>query len=67
MALLIGTTYAWFSDTAKLDLEEIQAGTLVVDLVDADGHSLDGEVLNWVSADDSILWEPGATYVLPAV
>ena len=63
---LLGTTFAWFTDTAKSAVNTIQAGTLDIALVDANGASLEGQTLGWVAADgrsqDNILWEPGCTY-----
>lgn len=71
VAMLIGTTFAWFTDNASTGVNSIQAGTLDVQLVDANGNSLDGKTLDFVKAEDAeseeILWEPGCTYSLPAV
>ena len=66
-AMLIGTTFAWFTDNATTGASTIQAGKLDIDLVDAEGNSLEGKFLNWKTQDnrsqDNILWEPGCTYV----
>ena len=69
VAMLIGTTFAWFTDTAKTSVNKIQAGKLDVQLVDAEGNDLEGKTLEWVKAEgnDAVLWEPGCTYELPAV
>lgn len=69
VVMLAGTTFAWFTDTAKTGVNKIQAGNLKVAIVDASGNSLEGQTLNWVKAtnapaDQAILWEPGATYEL---
>ena len=68
VAMLIGTTFAWFTDSASTAVNKIQAGTLEVQLLDEDGTSLEGQTLGWVAADgraqDEILWEPGCTYNL---
>lgn len=66
LAMLIGSTYAWFTDTASTAVNSIQAGELKVDIVDADGNSLNGSSLSFRNADGSadILWEPGATFDL---
>ena len=70
VTMLIGTTFAWFTDTASTAVNKIQAGTLEVDIVDEEGNSLDGKSLTWKIADgdtkeqEDILWEPGATYEL---
>lgn len=69
MVMLVGTTFAWFTDSASTAVNEIQAGTLDVQLLDKDGNSLEGKTLNFVKAasNEQILWEPGATYALPAI
>ena len=65
-SMLLGTTFAWFTDTVTSAGNVIQSGTLDVDLVDAAGNSLAGDVIEFVTADDrdqdEILWEPGCTY-----
>ena len=66
-AMLLGSTYAWFTDEAKTGVNTIQSGTLDVALVAEDGRtSLEGQSLKFVKADtgasDNVLWEPGATY-----
>ncbi len=70
-AMLVGTTFAWFTDTATTAVNKIQSGTLDVQLVDADGNDLEGKTLNFKKAEghenEEILWEPGCTYELPAV
>ena len=68
-AMLIGTTFAWFTDTASTAVNKIEAGNLKIELWQADNDSkLGSEPLKWVSADnraqDDILWEPGCTYNL---
>ena len=66
VAMLIGTTFAWFTDTASTAVNKIQAGTLDVDIVDENGNSLDGRSLSFkdVNNNTDILWEPGATFNL---
>ena len=66
VAMLIGTTFAWFTDTASTAVNKIQAGTLNVDIVDKNGNSLDGKSLSFkdVNNNTDILWEPGATFNL---
>lgn len=70
-AMLVGTTFAWFTDNAFINVNKIQAGTLDVALVDADGNSLEGKKLDFVKAPgaeaEEILWEPNCTYSLPEV
>ena len=79
VTMLIGSTFAWFTDTATTGVNKIQAGELDVVLQ----MSIDGE--NWENAENKtlnflkkqedgsvvqgtdILWEPGCTYELPAL
>ena len=79
--LLIGTTFAWFTDTASTGVNKIQAGNLKVDLEVATAWDDNGNVTKWESANDKtldfkkakgaeeeqILWEPGCTYKLPEI
>ncbi len=66
VAMLIGTTFAWFTDTASTAVNKIQSGKLDVALVDESGNSLEGTTLKWSAFDNreqsEILWEPGCTY-----
>lgn len=71
-SMLVGTTYAWFTDSVTSTGNIIRSGTLDVDLVDADGKSLAGKVLEFqkaagAPADEEVLWEPGCTYSLQDV
>jgi len=73
VVMLVGTTFAWFTDTASTGVNKIQAGNLDVELQmkDSGGNwvKAEGETLNWVKAEghenEQILWEPGCTYKLP--
>ena len=69
VVMLVGTTFAWFTDTATANVNKIQAGKLDVELLDKDGNSVEGQTLSFVKAaggaGQEILWEPGATYQLP--
>ena len=64
VVMLVGTTFAWFTDTASTAVNKIQAGNLDVDIIDLQGNSLDGKTLNFVNKENqsNILWEPGATF-----
>ena len=68
VVMLVGTTFAWFTDTASTAVNKIVAGNLDVDIVDENGVSLDGQSLSFVKAgaatdaEAAILWEPGATF-----
>ena len=74
VSMLVGTTFAWFTDTASTGVNKIQAGTLDVQLLAADGvTSLEGQTLSWqkaqsatadATANEEVLWEPGCTYKL---
>ena len=69
ITMLIGTTFAWFTDTASTAVNKIQSGTLKVDIVKEDGvTSIKNESMSFVNKDGSanILWEPGATFMTPA-
>lgn len=73
VAMLIGTTFAWFTDTASTAVNKIQSGNLDVALeMSNDGtnwESAEGKTLTFKTQDnraaDQILWEPGCTYELP--
>ena len=80
IVLLIGTTFAWFTDTASTGVNKIQAGNLKVDLEVATAWDDNGNVTKWESANDKtldfkkakgaeeeqILWEPSAIHSYPA-
>ena len=75
VVMLVGTTFAWFTDTATANVNKIQAGKLDVQLLMKDnaGNWVDAEnkTLNFLvngaipSEGTQILWEPGAEYKLP--
>ena len=65
VAMLVGMTFAWFTDTASTAVNKIQAGNLDVKLM----YSTDMQT--WREAndqtklfDDNALWEPGHTQVV---
>ena len=65
VVMLVGTTFAWFTDTASTAVNKIQAGNLDVKLM----YSTD--MVEWKEAtdqtklfDDNALWEPGYTQVV---
>ena len=64
VSMLVGSTFAWFTDTATTSVNTIQAGRLQVDVVNEAGLSLKGSSMSFVNSDGSadILWEPGATF-----
>lgn len=66
VTMLIGTTFAWFTDTASTAVNKIQAGNLKVDIIgENDKNHL--EKLNFTKAagaeDEELLWEPGCRYL----
>ena len=76
VVMLVGTTFAWFTDTASTAVNKIQAGNLNVALEMWTGEKwvdAENQTLNFLQrqSDDSvkqeanILWEPGCTYELP--
>lgn len=77
VAMLIGTTFAWFTDTASTSVNKIQAGNLDIELqmkdndgkwVNAEGKILPFLVEGKIPAEGTqILWEPGCTYYVPEV
>ena len=65
VVMLVGTTFAWFTDTASTGVNKIVAGNLDVKLM----YSTDMQT--WKEAtdqtklfDDNALWEPGYTQVV---
>ena len=65
IVLLIGTTFAWFTDTASTGVNKIQAGNLDVEL------EYSHDMVKWQAANenthmfkDDTLWEPGHTEVV---
>ena len=75
LTMLVGTTFAWFTDTASTAVNTIKSGTLDVDLQmqnkEGEWVSAKDATLDFVKAtgheDEAVLWEPGATYQLPAL
>ena len=67
VSMLVGSTFAWFTDSATANVNAIKSGDLDVEIVKADGSELTG-ALKWVAKDgreqDKILWEPGCEYNL---
>ena len=69
VAMLISTTFAWFTDTASTGVNKIVSGNLKVDIIGADSDS-HIEKLNFTKAamtdaeaGAEILWEPGCRYL----
>ena len=65
VAMLIGTTFAWFTDTASTGVNKIQAGNLDVKLMySTDMHKWHEATEQTKLFDDNALWEPGYTQVV---
>ena len=64
VVMLVGTTFAWFTDTASTGVNKIQAGNLKMEV----SYTLDGE--EWAKLDGATdifqkgLWEPGHSEVV---
>ena len=64
VTMLVGATFAWFTDTASTGVNKIQAGNLDIEVQ----YTLDGET--WKDLDEASdifqkgLWEPGHTEVV---
>ncbi len=81
VVMLVGTTFAWFTDTATANVNTIKAGELKLGLEMATAWDEDGNPTDWEDAKGKtlnflvngavpeqgtqVLWEPGATYRLP--
>ena len=80
VVMLVGTTFAWFTDTASTGVNKIQAGNLDIELQYATAwdnttgaptgwDKAEGKTLTFKTEDnraaDKILWEPGCRYELP--
>ena len=78
-AMLVGSTFAWFTDTATTGVNQIKSGTLDVGLEMATAWNENGTVKTWDNAEgktltfktadnraaNEIFWEPNCTYELP--
>lgn len=75
VCLLAGSTYAWFTDTAKTNVSSVVSGTLDVALemeddegswVSAENKTLNFKVEGKNTTDETVIyWEPNCTYELP--
>ena len=76
VVMLVGTTFAWFTDTASTGVNKIQAGNLKVDIIGETGNdhvekldftkkvnvTTDGGTTEVTPAAE-IFWEPGCRYL----
>ena len=74
VVMLVGTTFAWFTDTATANVNKIQAGKLdvILEMQKTDGSwgDAEGQTLQFKKAgnvNQELLWEPGCTYDLPTL
>ena len=77
VAMLVGSTFAWFTDTATASVNTIMAGNLDIELQmknnDGDWVNAEGKTLPFLvdgkipTEGTEILWEPGCTYYVPEV
>ena len=65
-AMLAGSTFAWFTDTASTGVNKIVSGKLDVDIIGANSED-HVEKLNFTKAagaeGEDLLWEPGCRYL----
>ena len=73
-SMLIGTTFAWFTDSVTSGSNVIKTGNLDIVLEYWDGDSwedAEGNIIPFVAADgraqSDILWEPGCTYKMAPI
>ena len=71
VVMLLGTTFAWFTDTARTNVNTIKSGNLdvVLQVKDNNGDWItSNRALTWVKSTagsgQELLWEPGASYNL---
>ena len=71
VVMLLGTTFAWFTDTATANVNTIKSGNLEVVLQVKDNNGdwiTSNRALTWVKnaagSGQELLWEPGASYNL---
>lgn len=63
VSMLVGTTFAWFTDSVTSARNTIQSGNLDVELKYWDGDSYEDVTASTKLFDDAALWEPGYTEV----
>ena len=67
VAMLIGTTFAWFTDTASTAVNKIQAGNLDIEAwyrTSAEGDWIEIDSATDLFGNESALYEPGYTRVV---
>ena len=48
-AMLLGTTFAWFTDNASTKVNTINTGSFDINILDANGTTLVGDTLDFVT------------------
>ena len=69
VVMLVGTTFAWFTDTASTGVNKIVAGNLDIKLFHTVGNEVkeltENDTVQWKTEDTGdVLWEPNCTYDL---
>ncbi len=65
VAMLVGMTFAWFTDTASTAVNKIQAGNLDVEVEYSKDFTTWNKVTDTTKLfEDSTLWEPGRTEIV---
>ncbi len=69
VTMLVGSTFAWFTDNASIAVNSIESGVIDIRLTDAEGNDMEGQTLNFVDENgkSDILWEPGCTFITQPV
>ena len=62
-AMLAGSTFAWFTDTATTGVNKIVSGKLKVDIVDENGVHLNDLSFQDKDSKTNIRWEPGVKFL----
>lgn len=63
MAMLIGTTFAWFTDTASTAVNIVKSGDLKLDIVNNDGSKVgNNNQIKFVNENGNVLWDRGSTF-----
>lgn len=61
LIMIVGVTYAWFNTGTSVEADMVSVGEMAVELVDADGTSMESKTLQWMTQNINY-WEPGCTY-----
>lgn len=62
MAMLMGTTFAWFTDTASTAVNIVKSGDLKLEIVKDDGTTKIGSESKLGWDNDDVNWQPKAEY-----